>query len=97
MWCGVLEFCVLVIVVKKEVYFFDIIVEFKVLEFIVVEGIFYLLFSCLKDQGLLEYNWQEFNMGLFCKYYFIIEIGCIFFIELLQIWGFLVQVVDYFM
>lgn len=92
---GVLELCVLAIAAKKEAYPSDIIAELKASELIVVEGTLYPLLSRLKDQGLLEYNWQESNMGPPRKYYSITETGRTFLTELLQTWGSLVQAVDH--
>lgn len=92
---GVLELCVLAIAAKKEAYPSDIIAELKASELIVVEGTLYPLLSRLKDQGLLEYNWQESNMGPPRKYYSITETGRTFLAELLQTWGSLVQAVDH--
>ncbi len=92
---GVLELCVLAIAAKKEAYPSDIIAELKASELIVVEGTLYPLLSRLKDQGLLEYNWQESNMGPPRKYYSITETGRAFLTELLQTWGSLVQAVDH--
>lgn len=92
---GVLELCVLAIAAKKEAYPSDIIAELKASELIVVEGTLYPLLSRLKDQGLLEYNWRESNMGPPRKYYSITETGRTFLAELLQTWGSLVQAVDH--
>lgn len=92
---GVLELCVLAIASKKEAYPSDIIAELKASELIVVEGTLYPLLSRLKDQGLLEYNWRESNMGPPRKYYSITETGRTFLAELLQTWGALVQAVDH--
>lgn len=92
---GVLELCVLAIAAKKEAYPSDIIAELKASELIVVEGTLYPLLSRLKDQGLLEYNWRESNMGPPRKYYSITETGRTFLTELLQTWGSLVQAVDH--
>ena len=92
---GVLELCVLAITSKKEAYPSDIIAELKASELIVVEGTLYPLLSRLKDQGLLEYNWRESDMGPPRKYYSITETGRTFLEELLQTWGSLVQAVDH--
>jgi len=92
---GVLELCVLAIAAKKEAYPSDIIAELKASELIVVEGTLYPLLSRLKDQGLLEYNWRESNMGPPRKYYSITDTGRTFLTELLQTWGSLVQAVDH--
>lgn len=91
---GVLELCILAIVSKKEAYPSDIIAELKASELIVVEGTLYPLLSRLKDQGLLEYNWRESNMGPPRKYYAITDTGRELLEELQHNWGALVQAVD---
>ena len=53
---GVLEFCILSIISKGEVYPSDIIDEMKEAKLIVVEGTLYPLLTRLKNAGLLSYN-----------------------------------------
>ena len=72
---GILEFCVLLIISKGEVYPSDIITELKSFDLIVVEGTLYPLLSRLKDAGLLEYKWVESKTGPPRKYYRLTETG----------------------
>ncbi|MCO6478913.1 MAG: PadR family transcriptional regulator [Phaeodactylibacter sp.] len=91
---GVLELCILSIVSEKEAYPSDIIQELKASELIVVEGTLYPLLSRLKDQGLLQYNWQESSMGPPRKYYSITDTGREFLKGLLETWEQLVEAVN---
>src|SRR3979409_1559545 len=72
---GILEFCILLIISKEEVYPSDILKELKEFNLIVVEGTLYPLLSRLKDGGLLEYRWEESKAGPPRKYYKLTEIG----------------------
>jgi len=72
---GILEFCILLIISKEEVYPSDILKELKEFDLIVVEGTLYPLLSRLKDGGLLEYRWEESKAGPPRKYYKLTEIG----------------------
>jgi len=72
---GILEFCVLLIISKGEIYPSDIIKELKESDLLVVEGTLYPLLSRLKDGGLLEYRWEESKAGPPRKYYKLTEDG----------------------
>ncbi len=72
---GLLEFCVLLIISKDEVYPSDILNELKEFNLIVVEGTLYPLLSRLKDGGLLEYKWVESKAGPPRKYYKLTDSG----------------------
>ena len=66
---GILEYCIMCIIDKKECYASDIIDRMKEAKLIVVEGTLYPLLTRLKNEGLLEYNWKESTMGPPRKYY----------------------------
>ncbi len=72
---GILEFCILLIISKGEVYPSDILKELKDFNLIVVEGTLYPLLSRLKDGGLLEYKWVESKTGPPRKYYKLTQSG----------------------
>jgi PadR family transcriptional regulator PadR len=72
---GVLEYCILDIISKKEVYPSEIIAKLKEAELIVVEGTIYPLLTRLKNSELLSYRWQESTSGPPRKYYTITEKG----------------------
>ena len=66
---GSLEFCILLIISKGEVYASDILKELKKSDLIVVEGTLYPLLSRLKSLELLNYTWKESESGPPRKYY----------------------------
>ena len=77
---GILEYCILSIISKGEIYASDIIAELKRAQLLVVEGTLYPLLNQLKNNGLLSYNWQESTSGPPRKYYQITAEG----LEVLQ-------------
>ena len=72
---GVLEYCILSILSKKEAYASSILEELKAANMIVVEGTLYPLLIRQKNQGLLSYRWEESPQGPPRKYYVITEKG----------------------
>jgi len=72
---GILEYCVLLIISKGEIYASDIISELKSARLLVVEGTLYPLLTRLKNNGLLSYNWVESTSGPPRKYYVLTEGG----------------------
>lgn len=72
---GILDYCILSIISRGEIYASDIISELKAAQLLVVEGTLYPLLNRLKNNGLLSYNWQESTGGPPRKYYEITELG----------------------
>lgn len=72
---GILEYCILLIIEKNEVYVPDIIEKLKASNLIVVEGTLYPLVMRLKNSGYLSYQWKESTSGPPRKYYSITEAG----------------------
>ncbi|MBR1699001.1 MAG: PadR family transcriptional regulator [Bacteroidales bacterium] len=72
---GVLEYCILCILSRKEAYASVILEELKAANMIVVEGTLYPLLIRQKNQGLLSYRWEESTQGPPRKYYVITEKG----------------------
>ncbi|MBD1429109.1 MULTISPECIES: PadR family transcriptional regulator [Sphingobacterium] len=72
---GILEYCILSIISRGEIYASDIIAELKRAQLLVVEGTLYPLLTRLKNNGLLSYNWQESTSGPPRKYYQITHEG----------------------
>ena len=72
---GVLEYCILSLLNKKEAYASSIIDELKAANMIVVEGTLYPLLIRQKNQGLLTYRWEESTQGPPRKYYVISDKG----------------------
>lgn len=66
---GILEYCILSIISRGEIYASDILEQLKQAKLIVVEGTLYPLLTRLKNDGLLAYSWQESTMGPPRKYY----------------------------
>ena len=60
---GVLEYCILSILSKKDSYASSILSELKEARMIVVEGTIYPLLIRQKNQGLLTYRWEESPQG----------------------------------
>jgi len=83
---GILEYCVLLILSKKDAYATDIINVLKNSEIIVVEGTLYPLLTRQKNYGLLNYRWVESNQGPPRKYYSITEKGREYLKELDKFW-----------
>lgn len=72
---GTLEFSVLLIIGRGEVYASEIIKKLIEADLIVVEGTLYPLLSRLKRMGLVEYRWEESPSGPPRKYYSLTEGG----------------------
>ena len=72
---GVLELCILSILRENEAYASDIISKMKEVELIVVEGTLYPILTRLKNDGLLDYRWEESKSGPPRKYYKLTQLG----------------------
>ena len=72
---GVLELCILSIIARQDAYASDIIEKLKESQLIIVEGTLYPLLTRLKNDGYLNYRWEESKSGPPRKYYTITEIG----------------------
>lgn len=83
---GILEYCVLSIIARGEIYASDIIAELRSAKLLVVEGTLYPLLTRLKNNGLLSYNWVESTSGPPRKYYMITEVGKDILSQLDQTW-----------
>jgi len=84
---GILEYCILSIISRGEIYASDIIEELKAAKLLVVEGTLYPLLTRLKNNGLLTYNWQESTSGPPRKYYQLSETGMQILIQLDHTWS----------
>jgi len=83
---GILEYCILNIISRGEVYTSDMIQELTKAKMIVVEGTLYPLLTRLKNAGYLDYKWVESISGPPRKYYMLTEIGKKFLQELGNTW-----------
>ena len=90
---GVLEYCILSILDKKEAYASAILSDLKESGMIVVEGTLYPLLIRLKNQGSLTYRWEESPQGPPRKYYCISEDGRSLLTEMDASWNELVETI----
>lgn len=88
---GLLEFCVLHIISRGEVYTSDLIEELTQAQMIVVEGTLYPLLNRLRSAELVTYRWVESESGPPRKYYSITEEGKNFLLTLSDTWSSLVN------
>ena len=91
---GVLEYCILCILSKKDAYASNIIDELKAANMIVVEGTLYPLLIRQKNQGLLTCRWEESPQGPPRKYYGITEKGRAQLAEMDAAWQEMVESID---
>jgi PadR family transcriptional regulator PadR len=91
---GILEYCTLSILNKRDLYTSDIIKALKENDLIVVEGTLYPLLTRQKNAGLLQYRWEESTQGPPRKYYALTEIGKAYLKELDSSWSTLINSVE---
>lgn len=91
---GILEFCILHIIARGEVYATDMLEELTEAKLIVVEGTLYPLLNRLKNASLVSYIWVESESGPPRKYYSITRAGSAFLGELGGTWSCLQQSVN---
>ena len=83
---GILEYCILAVINRGEIYASDILTELKEAHLIVVEGTLYPLLTRLKNAGLLAYTWKESQQGPPRKYFLLTDEGRNFLKELDETW-----------
>ncbi len=88
---GILEYCILSILAKKDLYTSNIIQALKENDLIVVEGTLYPLLTRQKNAGLLSYRWEESTQGPPRKYYSLTETGKLYLKELDDSWDALIN------
>lgn len=81
-----MEFCVLHIISRGEVYTTDLINELHKAQLTIVEGTLYPLLNRLKNADLTSYKWVESDAGPPRKYYSITPEGLEFLNELKKTW-----------
>ena len=91
---GILEFCILGITSRGEVYASDILDALKNANMLVVEGTVYPLLTRLKNAGLLTYEWKESTSGPPRKYFTLTLEGITAYDELKQTWNELSDAAD---
>ncbi|HCY42941.1 MAG TPA: PadR family transcriptional regulator [Prolixibacteraceae bacterium] len=90
---GVLEYCILLTLENKPRYSSDIIENLEQSKMIVVEGTLYPMLNRLKNEGYLNYRWEESLQGPPRKYYELSETGKLFLHELGNAWNELVDAI----
>ena len=91
---GVLEYCILLILSKNDAYASDIIKKLKESRMIVVEGTLYHLLTRQKNDGLINYRWEESQQGPPRKYYALTDMGREFLKDLDNSWNELINSVS---
>ena len=91
---GVIEYIVLAVIAKGEVYASDIIDILKRNDLILVEGTLYPLLTRQKNQGMLSYRWEESPQGPPRKYYSITDKGKEVLAEMDAAWKELVETIE---
>lgn len=87
---GILEFCILHIISRGEVYASDMLEELTSAKIMVVEGTLYPLLTRLRKAGFVDYKWVESSSGPPRKYYTLTDEGQGFLDGLDQTWNELV-------
>ncbi len=88
---GILEYCILYIISRGEVYASDMLGELTTAKIMVVEGTLYPLLTRLRKAGLVEYKWVESSSGPPRKYYWLTDQGKEFLKNLNTTWRDLVK------
>lgn len=83
---GILEFCILNIISRGEVYASDMLEELTSARIMVVEGTLYPLLTRLRKAGLVDYKWVESTSGPPRKYYKLTDNGKEFLSQLDATW-----------
>ena len=83
---GVLEYCILSIIMNGEVYPSEIIEKMKSANLVILEGTLYPLLTRLKNADLLSYRWVESNSGPPRKYFSLTDKGKEFYLALQKTW-----------
>ena len=83
---GILEFCILHIISRGEVYASDMLGELTSAKIMVVEGTLYPLLTRLRKAGLVDYKWVESTSGPPRKYYTMTDEGKAFLDKLDETW-----------
>lgn len=81
---GLLEFCILQVLLKDKLYTSEIIERLNNSKIIVVEGTVYPLLSRLKNKGYVDNEWIESKQGPPRKYFFLTKKGRTYLSELVS-------------
>ena len=84
---GILEFCIISLISKGDIYSAELIDALKSANLLVAEGTLYPLLSRLRKASVLDYRWEESPSGPPRKYYTLTETGKDFLNTLDTAWG----------
>jgi len=84
---GILEFCIMHVISRGEVYASDMLEELTAAKIMVVEGTLYPLLTRLRKAGLVDYKWVESQSGPPRKYYTLTAEGTAFLQSLTETWS----------
>lgn len=84
---GILEYCVMLLIARGEIYSSDIISQLTDAQMLIAEGTLYPLLTRLKNAGLLAYSWKESTQGPPRKYFTITEQGKQYLADLDKTWA----------
>jgi len=90
---GMLEYCILLLIMRKEVYASDIVKFFSENELILVEGTVYPLLTRLKNDQMVAYRWVESPQGPPRKYYMLTPNGEELLAKYDEAWGELNEII----
>ncbi|MDE6557178.1 MAG: PadR family transcriptional regulator [Duncaniella sp.] len=91
---GMLEYCILLLLQRKDAYASEMIERLKAARLIVMEGTLYPLLTRMKNAGLLAYRWEESTQGPPRKYYSLTPAGAMFLEQLRESWEQLSYTID---
>ena len=91
---GILEYCILAIIARGEIYASNILDELRKAKLLVVEGTLYPLLTRLKNNGWITYSWVESASGPPRKYYKLSANGAEMLTQLDKTWTELVYAVE---
>lgn len=83
---GILEFCILSLLVAQEIYTAELIDRLKAANLIVTDGTLYPMLNRLQKAQLLQYRWEESESGPPRKYYSLTDAGMTFLNKLDTAW-----------
>ena len=72
---GILEYCIVRLLLNNEIYTAELIDRLKAANLIVTDGTLYPLLNRLLKAELLQYRWVESETGPPRKYYSLTELG----------------------
>ncbi len=91
---GLLEFAVLQLTDRQQLYVAEMLQQLSSTEFATQEGTLYPLLSRLRREGLLDYDWRESDAGPPRKYYRLTDAGRDALAELRAYWQALHHTLD---